>query len=180
MLGSSVVSLQRSSTVLRSMLGSSVVSLQRSSTLSSAMLLLSSLSCLPVSPCLSPVGVPAPLPPSLPPFITFSYTCSITFLICRKSLAISLSRLNVLYPNVGWGSTKNVTLMNFGSFFSTTISTTQAGTVSFNRTPSVSPPASLASSLYNVLPPTSLNMTGVCPGTEKYSFPVPCLPACPP
>jgi len=39
------------------------------------------------------------------------------------------------------------TLMNFGSFFSTTISTTQAGTVSLRRTPSVSPPASRASNL---------------------------------
>ncbi len=98
------------------------------------------------------------------------------------------------------------TLMNFGSFFSTTISTTQAGTVSLRRTPSVSPPASRASNLiqdvgsiwmslflrsnitisksasaqviskvylYRVLPPTSLKMTGVCPGTWKYSFPFP-------
>ena len=77
-----------------------------------------------------------------------------TFLICRKSFAINLSLLNVLYPRVGCGSTKNVTLMNFGSFFSTTISTTQAGTVSFRRTPSVSPPASRASSRYRVRPPT--------------------------
>ena len=76
----------------------------------------------------------------------------VTFRICRKSLAINLSLLNVLYPRVGCGNTKNVTFINFGNFFSTTISTTQAGTVSLRRTPSVSPPASLANSLYNVLP----------------------------
>jgi hypothetical protein len=37
--------------------------------------------------------------------------------------------------------------MNFGSFFSTTMSTTQEGTVSLRSTPSVSPPASRANSL---------------------------------
>ena len=49
---------------------------------------------------------------------------------------------------------------------------TYVGTVSLRSTPSVSPPASLASSLYSVLPPTSENITGACPGTEKYSLPV--------
>jgi len=87
-------------------------------------------------------------------------------------LAINRSRLNDLYPKQEWGKTKKVTLMNFGSFFSTTISITQVGTVSFKSTPSVSPPASRANNLYNVRPPTSENITGVWPGTEKYSFPV--------
>ena len=49
------------------------------------------------------------------------------------------------------------TLINFGSFFSTTISTTQAGTVSLRRTPSVSPPASRASNLIQNTFPVNQN-----------------------
>ena len=71
------------------------------------------------------------------------------------NIVVRISRLVLSPHELLWLKVlTNLTLINFGSFLSTTISSTQDGTVSFKRTPSVSPPASLASSLYNVLPPT--------------------------